>query len=84
MLTKILTYHVVPGRFSAAQIRKAIKDGKGTAEFKTASGGKLWAMLSNNKIMLKDEKGATAWVTITDVFQKNGVIHEINAVVMPK
>ena len=84
MLTKILTYHVLPGRYSAADIKKAIKAGKGTAEFETVSGGKLWAMIKDNKIMLKDEKGGTAWVTINDVFQKNGVIHEVNAVVMPK
>ena len=83
-LTKIHTYHVLAGRFSAADIKKAIKTGKGTAEFKTASGGKLWAMMKGNKIMLKDENGSTAWVTIADVFQKNGVIHEINAVVTPK
>lgn len=83
-LTKVLTYHVLAGRHSAADIKKAIKSGKGTAEFKTASGGKLWAMMKGNKIMLKDENGSTAWVTIADVFQKNGVIHEINAVVMPK
>lgn len=83
-LTKILTYHVLAGRYSAADIKKAIKAGKGTAEFKTASGGKLWAMMKGNKIMLKDENGSTAWVTIADVFQKNGVIHEINAVVTPK
>lgn len=84
MLTKILTYHVLPGRCSAADIKKAIKAGKGTAEFETVSGGKLWAMIKDNKIMLKDEKGGTAWVTISDVFQKNGVIHEVNAVIMPK
>lgn len=84
VLTKVLTYHVLAGRYSAADIKKAIKAGKGSAEFKTVSGGKLWAMMKNNKIMLKDEKGGIAWVTISDVFQKNGVIHEINAVVMPK
>ena len=83
-LTKILTYHVVPGRYSAADIKKAIKAGKGSAEFKTASGGKLWAMWKDNKIMLKDEKGGTSWVTISDVFQKNGIIHVINTVVMPE
>ncbi|HXI00928.1 MAG TPA: fasciclin domain-containing protein [Sphingobacteriaceae bacterium] len=83
-LTKILTYHVLSGTYSYKAIKRAIKAGKGTAQFTTVSGGKLWAMMKDKKIMLKDENGGMAWVTIADVFQKNGVIHEINAVVTPK
>jgi uncharacterized surface protein with fasciclin (FAS1) repeats len=74
---------VVAGRLSAADLKKQIKDGHGTAELKTVEGGKLWASMDGNHIMLKDEKGGTAMVTIPNVFQSNGVIHVIDTVVMP-
>lgn len=84
MLTKVLTYHVVPGKLSANELKKLIKTGNGTAELKTVEGGKLWATLHEGKhIMLRDEKGGAALVTIPDVFQSNGVIHVIDTVVMP-
>jgi uncharacterized surface protein with fasciclin (FAS1) repeats len=84
MLTKVLTYHVVAGRLSAADLKQQIKAGNGTAELTTVEGGNLWASLHEGKhIMLKDEKGGTAIVTIPDVFQSNGVIHVIDTVVMP-
>ena len=82
-LTKVLTYHVVAGKWDAKSIMKAIKDNKGTYEIKTVSGGKLWASMNGKHLELKDEKGGKAWVTIADVFQSNGVIHVINAVLMP-
>jgi uncharacterized surface protein with fasciclin (FAS1) repeats len=83
-LTKVLTYHVVAGRLSSAELMKKIKDGNGTAELTTVEGGKLWVMLHDGKhIQLKDEKGGTALVTIANVFQSNGVIHVIDSVVMP-
>src|SRR5271169_1235807 len=83
-LTKVLTYHVVAGRWSAAELKKQIKAGNGTAELTTVEGGKLWASLHDGThIMLKDEKGGTALVTIPNVFQSNGVIHVIDTVVMP-
>ena len=59
------TYHVVAGRLSAADLKKQIKDGHGTAELKTVEGGKLWASMDGNHIMLKDEKGGTAMVTLS-------------------
>jgi len=80
-LTKVLTYHV--GRLSASDLKKQIKAGKGTAELTTVEGGKLWATAKGNHIMLKDEKGGTTWVTIPNVFQSNGVIHVVDAVLMP-
>jgi uncharacterized surface protein with fasciclin (FAS1) repeats len=84
LLTKVLTYHVVMGRLSSSDLLKRIRDGNGTAELTTVEGGKLWVMLHDGKhIMLKDEKGGTALVTIADVFQSNGVIHGIDTVVMP-
>ena len=83
-LTKILTYHVVAGRLSATDLMKKIKEGNGSAELTTLEGGKLWVMLHDGKhILLKDEKGGTALVTIANLFQSNGVIHVINSVVMP-
>ncbi len=83
MLTKVLTYHVVAGRWSASDLKKQIKAGNGTAELTTVEGGKLWASMQGNQIMLKDEKGGTAFVTIADVFQSNGVIHVIDSVLLP-
>ena len=83
-LTKILTYHVVAGRMTAADLMKAIKAGGGKATLKTVSGGTLTAMMKGSKtIELKDEKGGISTVTIADVMQSNGVIHVVNKVLMP-
>ena len=82
-LTRVLTYHVVAGKWDAAAIVKAIAGNKGSYEIKTVAGGKLWAMLDGKNVVLKDEKGGKATVTIADVFQSNGVIHVINTVLMP-
>lgn len=84
MLTGILTYHVVSGNMSAADLMKAIKDGGGKAMLKTVAGGELTAMQKGKKIVLTDAKGNKAMVTIADVFQSNGVIHVIDTVLMPK
>ena len=82
-LVKILTYHVVPGKVTAADLKKLIKAGKGTASIKTVQGGTLKAMMQGSDIVLKDEKGGTAKVTIANVMQKNGIIHVIDGVVQP-
>ena len=82
-LTKVLTYHVVAGKWSAEDLMKKIKDGNGTAELTTVAGGKLWAMVKDGKVVLKDEKGGMSTVTQADVFQSNGVIHVVDTVVMP-
>lgn len=83
-LTKVLTYHVVAGKLSAADLKEKIKEGKGTAELTTVEGGKLGASLHDGQhIMLKDAKGGTALITIPNVMQSNGVIHVIDSVVMP-
>jgi len=82
-LTKVLTYHVVAGKWSAEDLMKKIKDGKGTAELTTVAGGKLWAMVKDGRVVLKDEKGGMSTVTQADVFQSNGVIHVVDTVVMP-
>jgi uncharacterized surface protein with fasciclin (FAS1) repeats len=83
-LTKILTYHVVAGKMDSKAIAKAIKAGGGKAELKTVEGGKLWAWMEGKKLVLKDEKGGMSTVTIADVYQKNGVIHVVDTVLMPK
>lgn len=84
MLTKILTYHVVAGKWDAAGLASLIKEEKGTASIKTVSGGTLKATMKNGKIMLWDEKGGMATVTIKNVYQSNGVIHVVDNVLMPK
>ncbi|MEO5795953.1 MAG: fasciclin domain-containing protein [Rhodoferax sp.] len=84
MLTNILTYHVVAGKFDAAAISKMIYDGHGTAKLKTVSGGTLTAKTLGGKVMVTDEKGGTADVTIADVYQSNGVIHVVDKVLLPK
>jgi uncharacterized surface protein with fasciclin (FAS1) repeats len=83
MLTKVLTYHVVPGRITAKDLEKKIKAGHGKAELKTVQGDTLTATWMDNKIMLTDEKGGMATVTISDVYQSNGVIHVVDTVLMP-
>jgi len=83
-LSSVLTYHVVAGKFSSADVAKAIKAGNGKAELKTVQGGILTAMMSGKDVVLKDEKGNTSKITIMDVNQSNGVIHVIDTVVMPK
>jgi len=82
-LTKILTYHVVAGKVSAAELMAKIKAGGGKAELSTVSGGVLTAMADGKKIYLVDEKGGKSWVTIADVNQSNGVIHVVSTVLMP-
>ena len=83
-LTKILTYHVIAGKLDAAAVVKAITDGNGKAVVKTVSGGSLTATLEGKNVILTDEKGGKATVVATDLMGSNGVVHVINAVVMPK
>ncbi|MES2780451.1 MAG: fasciclin domain-containing protein [Bacteroidota bacterium] len=83
LLTGILTYHVVAGKWDAAQLAKLIKKGGGKATLKTVNGGALTAWMKDGKIILTDAKGGTSTITIKDVYQSNGVIHVIDTVVMP-
>ena len=84
MLSGILTYHVVAGRMSSMDLMRAVKAGGGTAVLKTVAGGSLFVMRKGNKLVIKDEKGGVATITIKDVNQSNGVIHVINKVLLPK
>ena len=83
-LTTILTYHVVAGKMSASDVVAAIKAGNGKATLKTVQGGILTASLRGKSVILTDEKGGMAKVTIANVNQSNGVIHVIDTVLMPK
>ena len=83
MLTGILTYHVVAGKMSAADLMAAIKAGGGKTTLTTVQGGKLTAMMAGDKIELVDGKGGKSIVTIADVNQKNGVIHVVDHVLLP-
>ncbi|MDP3605002.1 MAG: fasciclin domain-containing protein, partial [Polaromonas sp.] len=84
MLTGILTYHVVAGKWDAAAISKMIADGKGMASIKTVAGGTLVAKSAGGKVTVTDEKGGVSTVTIADVYQSNGVIHVVDKVMLPK
>jgi uncharacterized surface protein with fasciclin (FAS1) repeats len=83
-LTGVLTYHVVPGKWDAAAIQKMIGEGGGKASIKTVAGGTLTAMAKDGKVMVMDENGGTATVTIPNVYQSNGVIHVVDKVLLPK
>ena len=83
MLQSVLTYHVVPGRMTAADLMQKIKAGGGMARLTTAQGGTLTAKMSGRNIVLMDAKGGMATVVQGDVMQSNGVIHVTNAVSLP-
>ncbi|RXG28348.1 fasciclin domain-containing protein [Leeuwenhoekiella marinoflava] len=83
-LQGVLTYHVIAGKHSAADIMKDIKEAGGTAEWTTVNGQKLWGMIDGNMVKIKDQAGNVATVTIADVNQSNGVIHVIDTVLLPE
>jgi uncharacterized surface protein with fasciclin (FAS1) repeats len=83
-LVKILTCHVVAADAMSAAIDKMIKDDGGMHPVKTVGGCTLTASEKDGKIMLTDETGGMATVTIADVKQSNGVIHVIDKVLLPK
>jgi uncharacterized surface protein with fasciclin (FAS1) repeats len=83
-LTKILTYHVVPGKLTASDLAAQVKAGGGKASLKTVQGDALTVMdAGGGKLTVTDAKGGKATVTIADVLQSNGVIHVIDTVAMP-
>ena len=83
MLQSVLTYHVVPGRITAADLMAQIRAGGGMARLTTVQGGTLTARMQSGNVVLVDAKGGTATVTQADVLQSNGVIHVTNAVSLP-
>ncbi|HEY8033507.1 MAG TPA: fasciclin domain-containing protein [Methylocella sp.] len=82
-LVTVLTYHVLPGRLTTADLKEAVKDGDGQANFKTVQGEPLTITGQGRTFDITDSKGHTARITIADVLQSNGVIHVINKVLMP-
>lgn len=85
MLTKVLTAHVVAGKWSAADIaREARKSKDGFFNFNAVSGDALSAQVKGDNLYIYDENGNAAKVTIADVNQSNGVIHVVNSVLVPK
>lgn len=82
-LTKILTYHVVPGRLSPKDLANDVRKGHGKAELKTVEGESLTVSKDGSGWAVTDAKGNTAHVTIGDVKQSNGVIYVIDKVLMP-
>ena len=83
-LTSILTYHVIAGKIDSKSLMKMIMDNKGSYTAKTVQGSELTFTMKGKKLVVKDENGGWAYITIKDVYQKNGVIHVIDTVLMPK
>jgi uncharacterized surface protein with fasciclin (FAS1) repeats len=84
VLAGVLKYHVVPGKLTAADLAAQITAGGGKAVLKTADGQDLTATKSGDAIILTSASGNKAAVTQADVGQSNGVIHVIDAVLVPK
>ncbi len=82
-LTKVLTYHVAPGRLSGADLAAMVKAGGGKATLKTVQGESLTIMAMGGGLVVHDAMGGTSKVTIADVHQSNGVIHVVDTVLMP-
>lgn len=83
MLTSILTYHVVAGKYSTKDLDKLIKAGGGKATLKTVNGEDLTFSGGGKSIIVTDSKGGTAMITIANVYQSNGVIQVVDSVLMP-
>ncbi|MGB5437545.1 MAG: fasciclin domain-containing protein [Maribacter sp.] len=84
VLTSILTYHVVAGKFDAASVINAVSENGGKFMVNTVQGGEITITVQDGKVMLTDEKGNTSMVVMADVEASNGVIHAIDTVVMPE
>ncbi len=83
MLTKVLTFHVVPGRLDAAELMKRVQAGGGKAMLKTVEGESLMVTVIAGVVTVSDSKGGMSHVTTADVFQSNGVIHVVDRVLLP-
>jgi uncharacterized surface protein with fasciclin (FAS1) repeats len=82
-LVKILTYHVVAGRLTAADLVKMVKDGHGEATLKTVEGDPLTITMNGTHLFVKGEKSGVGEITISNVMQSNGVIQVVNSVLIP-
>ena len=82
-LVKILTYHVLPGKYTAAKLKKEVMKGNGTATIKTVQGDPLTFTMDGMDLVVKDEKGDTAHISTANVMQSNGIIHVVDTVLQP-
>ena len=82
-LTAVLTYHVIPSRVDSTTLKTAMAK-RGAVRYKTANGGLLTFKPNGNNVIVEDANGNTANISVVDVFQSNGVIHVIDAVLLPK
>ncbi len=83
-LQALLRYHIVAGEFSASKILKAMCSGEGKTTFTTVQGEKILVTMSGTDILLTDSFGNSAKIVAADSNQCNGVIHEIDSVILPK
>lgn len=82
-LTKVLTGHILPGEILAADIGKAIDNGKGKASLATFGGGTITATREGDKIILTDSAGGKAMINVADTRRSNGVVHQVDGILMP-
>ena len=82
-LTKVLTYHVVAGKMTAADLAAKIKEGNGTAKLKTVAGEELTLTMDGDKVKVAGMGGSSAYVSQADVTQSNGVVHVVDGVLTP-
>lgn len=83
-LTRVLTYHVVPGRYDAAALMRAIRKGDGKASLLTVAGDTLWIRMNGGRnVVVIDAQGGVADISTYDVIQSNGVIHVLDRVLLP-
>ncbi|SHF98137.1 Uncaracterized surface protein containing fasciclin (FAS1) repeats [Arenibacter palladensis] len=82
-LFSLLTYHIVAGNITASKILKALCNGNGKASFTTVQGDKIFASMDGLDIVLTDKAGNKAKITSADANQCNGIIHEIDSVILP-
>jgi uncharacterized surface protein with fasciclin (FAS1) repeats len=83
-LTQVLTYHVVPGRLDSKKLASLVAMNGGAATLVTVDGAELKVTMGGpNMLLVTDQKGDVAHVTIADVYQSNGVIHVIDKVMLP-
>ncbi|GBF21538.1 immunogenic protein MPT70 precursor [Arenibacter sp. NBRC 103722] len=82
-LFSLLTYHIVAGNITASKILKALCNGNGKASFTTVQGDKIFASMDGLDIVLTDKAGNRAKITSADANQCNGIIHEIDSVILP-
>jgi uncharacterized surface protein with fasciclin (FAS1) repeats len=82
-LARVLSYHVVPGKFTVRELNRLITAGGGRAVLQTAEGENLTITRQHKTILVTDGKGNTATVTIPNVIQSNGVMYIIDHVLLP-